>query len=84
MKQEASKRMGVMTPSHAIAESKIEPANAIDRATIPTIRRSNISAIAPAGVDTSATGEPFNRMPRVREGGTPGAKLTRLFGVSRR
>jgi hypothetical protein len=56
MKQEASKRMGVMTPSHAIAESKIEPANAIDRATIPTIRQSNISAIAPAGVDTRATG----------------------------
>ena len=45
-----------MTPSHARAESEIEPANAIDRATSPTIRRSNISAIAPAGVDTSATG----------------------------
>ena len=42
-----------MTPSHARAESEIEPANAIDRATSPTIRRSNISAIAPAGVDTS-------------------------------
>ena len=56
VKQEASRRAGVMTPSHARAESEIEPANAIDRATSPTIRRSNISAIAPAGVDTSATG----------------------------
>ena len=45
-----------MTPSQARAESEIEPANAIDRATSPTIRRSNISAIAPAGVDTRATG----------------------------
>ena len=45
-----------MTPSHARAESEIEPANAIARATSPTILRSNISAIAPAGVDTSATG----------------------------
>jgi hypothetical protein len=44
-----------MTPSHARAESEIEPANAIDSATSPTIRRSNISAMAPAGVDTSAT-----------------------------
>src|SRR6202041_590960 len=56
MKQETSRRAGVMTPSHARAESEIEPANAIDRATSPTIRRSNISAIAPAGVDTRATG----------------------------
>ncbi len=45
-----------MTPSHARAESEIEPANAIDSATSPTIRRSNISAMAPAGIDTSATG----------------------------
>src|SRR5271166_4726529 len=56
MKQETSRRTGVTTPSHARAESEIEPAKAIDRATIPTIRRSNMSAIAPAGVDTSATG----------------------------
>ena len=45
-----------MTPSHARTESDIEPASAIDRATSSTIRRSNISAIAPTGVDTSATG----------------------------
>ncbi len=45
-----------MTPSHARAESEIEPVNAINSATSPTIRRSNMSAIAPAGVDTSATG----------------------------
>src|SRR5271165_7420401 len=56
VKQETRRRAGVMTPSHARAESEIEPANAIDRATSPTIRRSNISAIAPAGVDTRATG----------------------------
>jgi hypothetical protein len=56
MKQETSRMRGVTTPSHARAESEIEPANAIDRATSPTIRRSNISAIAPAGVDTKATG----------------------------
>src|SRR5271169_5214371 len=53
MKQETSRRAGVITPSHARTESEIEPANAIDRATSPTIRRSNISAIAPAGVDTT-------------------------------
>jgi hypothetical protein len=29
---------GVMTPSHARAESEIQPANAIDRATSATIR----------------------------------------------
>ena len=34
----------------------IEPASAIDSATIPTSRRSNMSATAPAGVDTRATG----------------------------
>src|ERR1700722_8129451 len=56
VKQETRRRAGVMTPSHARTESEIEPANAIDRATSPTIRRSNISAIAPAGVDTRATG----------------------------
>src|ERR1700683_3961240 len=56
MKQETSRRAGVMTQSHARAESDNEPASAIDRATSPTIRRSNISAIAPAGTDTSATG----------------------------
>src|SRR5271165_3045795 len=56
MKHEASRRAGVMTPSPARTDSEIEPVNAIDRATIPTIRRSNISAIAPAGVDTRATG----------------------------
>src|SRR5208337_4941828 len=56
MKQATSRRKGVTTPSHARAESEIEPASAIDRATSPTIRRSNISAIAPAGVETSATG----------------------------
>src|SRR5208337_4118996 len=55
-KQETRRRTGVTTPSHARTESKIEPTNAIDRATSPTIRRSNISAIAPAGVDTNATG----------------------------
>src|SRR5271157_167282 len=56
MKQKTSRRTGVTTPSHASAESEIEPLRAIDRATIPTIRRSNMSAIAPAGVDTRATG----------------------------
>jgi hypothetical protein len=56
MKQATSRRTGVTKPSHARTESEIEPANAIDRATSPTIRRSNMSAIAPAGVETSATG----------------------------
>src|SRR5271166_4123564 len=55
-KHETRRRAGVMTPNHARAEIEIEPANAIARATSPTIRRSNISAIAPAGVDTSAIG----------------------------
>ena len=55
-KQETSSRAGVTTPSHARAESESEPAKAIERATSPTTRRSNMSAIAPAGVDTSATG----------------------------
>src|SRR5580692_1600872 len=56
MKQETSRMTSVTTPNHARAESEIEPANAIDRATSPTIRRSNMSAIAPASVDTRATG----------------------------
>src|SRR5208283_3419806 len=56
MKQATRRRTGVTKPNQARAESEIEPANAIDRATSPTIRRSNISAIAPAGVETSATG----------------------------
>src|SRR5271166_2277518 len=56
MKQETRRRTGVTKPSHARTESEIEPANAIDRAASPTIRRSNMSAIAPAGVETSATG----------------------------
>src|SRR5271165_4857413 len=56
MKQETSRRTGVTSPNHARAESEIEQVKAIDRATIPTIRRSNMSAIAPAGVDTRATG----------------------------
>ena len=56
MKHGASRRAGVITLSHARTESEIEPVKAIYKATIPTIRRSNMSTIAAAGVDTRATG----------------------------
>src|SRR5574337_2047947 len=45
-----------MTPSQASAVSKAAPSVAIANAIRPTIRRSNMSAIAPAGVEIKATG----------------------------
>ena len=47
---------GDMTPNHARSVRATDPVSAIESATRPTTRRSNMSAIAPATVDSSATG----------------------------
>ena len=56
MKQNRSSKNGVIRSKKASIVSASEPASAIAKATSPTTRRSNISAKAPAGVETSATG----------------------------
>ena len=55
-KQKASKRAGVTTPNQASPDREAAPAKAIVSATRPTIRRSNMSAIAAAGAEMRATG----------------------------
>src|SRR6516164_5148955 len=49
-KQSASNRLGVTMPSQARVASAVAPANAIPSATSATMRRSYMSAIAPAGI----------------------------------
>src|SRR5271157_5485030 len=56
MKQKASRSAGVTTPNQASPDRETAPAKAIVNATRPTIRRSNISATAPAGAEMRATG----------------------------
>src|SRR5262249_1332128 len=51
-----SNRLGVIEPNHATSVRQIDPTIAIASAARPTLRRSNISATAPATVDSSATG----------------------------
>jgi hypothetical protein len=55
-KQSPSKRFGVTKPSQANAARTVAPVSAILRATSATMRRSYISAIAPAGIEISMTG----------------------------
>ena len=56
MKQNASRISGVRRPSHASTESAVAPASAIDSETSATMRRSYISAMAPAGIAINMTG----------------------------
>src|SRR3984893_5184638 len=55
-KQNASRVCGVMRPSHAITDSEVAPGDAIDNETRATMRRSYMSAIAPAGIEISMIG----------------------------
>ena len=56
MKQKASSVVGVTSPSHASTVSAVAPDSAIESETMETIRRSYMSAIAPAGIEISITG----------------------------
>src|ERR1700761_5198609 len=55
-KQKASSVEGVIRPSQASTVSAVAPDNAIESETIATMRRSYISAMAPAGIEISITG----------------------------
>src|ERR1700733_4250063 len=55
-KQNASKVCGVIRPIHASTDSAVAPDNAIDSETSATMRRSYMSAMAPAGIEISITG----------------------------
>ena len=55
-KQNASRMFGVMRPSHASTESAVAPESAIPSETSATMRRSYMSAMAPAGIEISMTG----------------------------
>src|SRR6202047_3301182 len=55
-KQNASRVCGVMRPSHAITDSEVAPESAIDSETSATMRRSYMSAMAPAGIEISMIG----------------------------
>src|SRR6202030_175499 len=56
MKQNASRICGVTRPSHASTDSAVAPASAIDSETSATMRRSYMSAMAPAGIEISIIG----------------------------
>ena len=56
MKQNASRIFGVTRPSHAITASAVAPASEIDSDTSATMRRSYMSAMAPAGIEISMIG----------------------------
>src|SRR5271169_3678633 len=55
-KQNASRVRGVTKPSPASTVSAVAPDNEIDNDTSATMRRSYMSAIAPAGIEISMTG----------------------------
>ncbi|OIQ70947.1 hypothetical protein GALL_474380 [mine drainage metagenome] len=55
-KQNASRVSGVTRPSQASTVRAVAPASAIDSETRATMRRSYISATAPAGIEISMTG----------------------------
>src|ERR1700719_3439797 len=55
-KQKASSVVGVIRPSHASTVSAVAPDSAIDNETSATMRRSYMSAMAPAGIEISITG----------------------------
>src|SRR6201986_746204 len=56
MKQKASSVVGVIRPSQASTVSAVAPDSAIKSETMATIRRSYMSAMAPAGIEISITG----------------------------
>jgi hypothetical protein len=56
IKQNASRICGVTRPSHASTASAVAPDSAIDSETSATMRRSYMSAMAPAGIEISITG----------------------------
>src|SRR6202035_2596160 len=56
MKQNASKTSGVTMPSQANTDSAVAPDSAIDSETSATMRRSYMSAMAPAGIEISMIG----------------------------
>ena len=55
-KQNASRMLGVIRLSQASTVSAVAPDSEIDSATMATMRRSCMSAIAPAGIEISMTG----------------------------
>ena len=55
-KQNASRICGVTRPSHASTDSAVAPDSAIDSETSATMRRSYMSAMAPAGIEISMIG----------------------------
>ena len=56
MKQNASRICGVTRPSHASTDSAVAPTSAIDSEISATMRRSYMSAMAPAGIEISMIG----------------------------
>ena len=56
MKQKASRMLGVIRPSQASTVSAVAPTSEIDSATMVTMRRSCMSAMAPAGIEISMIG----------------------------
>src|ERR1700691_6161380 len=56
IKQNPNKTCGVTMPSHASTDSAVAPDNAIDSEISATIRRSYMSAMAPAGIEISMIG----------------------------
>src|SRR5580700_10583481 len=55
-KQNVSRISGVTRPSHASTDNAVAPVSAIDSETSATIRRSYMSAMAPAGIEISMIG----------------------------
>src|ERR1700733_7582606 len=56
IKQNPNKTCGVTMPSHASTDSAVAPASEIDSEISATIRRSYMSAMAPAGIEISMIG----------------------------
>src|SRR3954466_8698165 len=55
-KQNASRVFGVTMPNQASTDSEVAPTSEIDSETSATIRRSYMSAMAPAGIEISMIG----------------------------
>src|ERR1700712_5835078 len=55
-KQNVSRIFGVTRPSHAITASAVAPESEIESETSATMRRSYMSAMAPAGIEISMIG----------------------------
>src|SRR5579862_4385195 len=55
-KQNANRISGVTRPSHASTDRHVAPVSEIESETSATMRRSYMSAMAPAGIEISITG----------------------------